>query len=163
MIYVPLCNEKIIIVISIYAISSCIAFLIIHAFNENRERTFAALICYKDIRCRKHREKIPFLCGVRTQYDIPSILDTLNIWLWIEIFSQYFKLNLAFAHAELQLAGVAKPGQRRRSLVKRVWGLEWARKREGLTPITLFLRDSWVQIPPPALYYMHKVHSLNKW
>ncbi len=41
-------------------------------------------------------------------------------------------------------AGVAKPGQRRRSEIVR--GLERAWK----FPTTLFLRDSWVRIPPPA-------------
>ena len=44
-------------------------------------------------------------------------------------------------------AGVAKLGQRRRSRDKRVRSLEWIPFN---IPRSLFLRDSWVQIPPPA-------------
>ncbi len=68
-------------------------------------------------------------------------------------------------------AGVAKPGQRRRSVLfigrsidggtVRCLERKKERKKERVKvagrrlqssfPTTLFLRDSWVQIPPPAL------------
>lgn len=64
-------------------------------------------------------------------------------------------------------AGVAKPGQRRRSVLfidRSIDGgtvrcLERKKERvkvagrrlQSSFPTTLFLRDSWVQIPPPAL------------
>jgi hypothetical protein len=58
---------------------------------------------------------------------------------------------LAAGSCILRRAGVAKPGQRRRSLFLRKKGKGAKLRMNRLVPATLFLRDSWVQIPPPAL------------
>ena len=69
-------------------------------------------------------------------------------------------------------AGVAKPGQRRRSVLfqDRWRDSAMLRMKESnsdwsattIFPTTLFLRDSWVQIPPPALQSYHDKYNASR-